>query len=152
MARLAPMRPWLLTAAVPLLLLAACNSSSGAASTSPSPSPLAIPSPSPSPEPTPTPSPRPVPSPPSLYVQIVVWDYGDITAQTSAGAVCNARVVLPNGQEAGGLNNPKIADAGGKVVWVYPQATNQSGIGTAIVSCTRNGLSGSTRAYFPVGT
>lgn len=83
---------------------------------------------------------------------MVAWDWGDITVQTEPGATCNAKVLLPDGQYAGGLRNPKVADATGTIAWTYPQVPTQSGTGTAIVSCTRRGLSGTTWSYFPVNT
>jgi len=150
------MRPWLPVAAALLLLSAACSPFGGTATASPTPSPAAIPSPSPSPTPSPTPTPSPSPSPTpkatSLFVQIVSADWGDITAQTEVGASCNARVLV-NGKDVPGVSNPKVADAAGTANWMYPTPPTQTGqTGQAIVTCSHNGLSGTSSNFFPVGT
>jgi hypothetical protein len=78
-------------------------------------------------------------------------DYGAISARTEPGATCDARAVLPNGNDAGGIQNPQTADANGNVRWVYPQPPTQTGNGNSIVSCTNRGLSGTAEARFLVG-
>jgi hypothetical protein len=79
-------------------------------------------------------------------------DYGAVTAQTVAGAHCNLRAVLPNGQNAAGVSNPKVAGSGGYVGWDYPQPGTDTGTGNHIVGCTYNGLSGTAYATFGVGS
>lgn len=79
-------------------------------------------------------------------------DYGSLTAQTVAGARCNLHAVLPNGQDAAGVPNPKVAGSGGFVGWSYPQPGTDIGTGNHTVSCTYNGLSGTAYATFGVGT
>lgn len=69
-----------------------------------------------------------------------------------AGASCNARVVLPNGQDEAGLHNPQIADAGGNVAWRYPAPPTTPGQASDIVSCTLNGLSGSAQDFYLLGS
>jgi hypothetical protein len=68
------------------------------------------------------------------------------------GAVCNARVILPNGDDAPGLQNPQTADANNNLRWDYPTPATDVGTGIAIVSCTHNGLSGNTWAWVDVGS
>ena len=151
------MRPWLSIAAAALMLLAACSPFGGTASASPHPSPVVTPRPSPlaipTPSPTPSPSPTPKPSPPptSLAVYILSVDYGFIYAQTVAGSVCNARAIVPPGKDAAGISNPKGTDANGYVTWNYPTPPVETGTGQAFVSCSHNGLSGTTNAYFATG-
>jgi hypothetical protein len=77
-------------------------------------------------------------------------EYGSISALTEPGAVCTARAILPNGQDAGGLHNPQVADTRGIVGWVYAQAPTDPGQGVHIVMCTLNGLSGFNEANFEV--
>jgi hypothetical protein len=88
----------------------------------------------------------------SLLVYVIGTDYGFIDAQSVPGATCNARVILPNGDDALGLQNPKVADANNNLRWDYPTPPTDVGTGIAIVSCTLNGLSGSTWAYVDVGS
>jgi len=155
-------RAGLLTAVVALLLLAAAWGSFNRAQTAgPSSSPIATPSPSPSPSPvqtsrpSPSASPTPAPSPtesPGLYVEIIGSDYGFIFAQTWAGAVCNARAVLPNGQDAPGLINPQVSDAQGNVGWMYPTPVTDNGTEIHIVTCIYNGLSGTVYGYVDLGS
>ncbi|HKW71751.1 MAG TPA: hypothetical protein VJQ08_02865 [Candidatus Dormibacteraeota bacterium] len=79
-------------------------------------------------------------------------DYGFISAQTVTGAVCSARAQLPNGDDAPGVHNPQVARAGdGMVQWVYPQPPTDEGTGLHTVTCTLNGLSGTTWSNFEVG-
>jgi hypothetical protein len=86
-------------------------------------------------------------------VQITSADWGDITAQTEVGANCNARVVV-NGKDVPGVSNPKVANTAGTVDWMYPTPPTQNTgqMGEAIVSCTHNGLGGTSSSFFPVGT
>ena len=148
--------PWFVIAA--LLLFAACTGSDETASSSPSPSPVTSPSPSPSPSPTPTPTPSPSPAPSplpplnSIPVYVIDTDYGFIDAQTLPGAICKARVILPNGDDAGGLKNPQVADAKNNLRWDYPTPPTDVGTGIAIVSCTLNGRSGNSWASVDVGS
>jgi hypothetical protein len=88
----------------------------------------------------------------SLLVYVIDTDYGFINAQSSPGATCTARVILPNGDDAPGVPNPKIADANNNLRWDYPTPPTDVGTGIAIVSCTLNGLSGNTWAYVDVGS
>lgn len=70
-----------------------------------------------------------------------------------AGAKCSAHAYLPNGQESGGLTNPKVANGNGYVAWTYDTPpTNPTGTGRAIVTCTHNGLTGTNSSFYPVGT
>jgi hypothetical protein len=149
--------------ALPLaLLLSACSplfasSAVPTASAVPTQStPLPSPSPSPSPLPTPRPSPSqsPEPSPPPyLWVAVVYGgDYGFVSAQTSGGAVCNARATLPNGTDAPGLRNPQVASWDGMVQWTYPQKPTDEGIGRHTISCSLRGLNGSAWMDFEVGS
>jgi hypothetical protein len=93
-----------------------------------------------------------VPTPPtSLYVLIEQSDYGFLSTQTQPGAVCNAKVTLPNGQNAGGVRNPQIAGSNGRVQWIYPQPSTNTGQGVEFVTCTLNGLGGTSMAAFQVG-
>ena len=151
------MRAFATFAATGLLILAACTQFGGTASnpspslehrSSPSPSASTLPSPTQAASPTPTPFPSP---PPSLYLLIQQDDYGFLSAVTQPGASCSARAILPNGQDAPGLHNPQVADANGNVVWRYPTPDNSPGTGTHIVSCSYNGLSGTTSALFTEG-
>jgi hypothetical protein len=86
-------------------------------------------------------------------VQIGSADYGDIEADTAIGATCNARVIV-NGKDVPGVPNPKVANASGTVAWTYtPPPTYSNGqMGQTIVTCSLNGLSGTSSAFFPVGT
>ena len=79
-------------------------------------------------------------------------DYGYIEAQTVTGAVCNARAILPNRTDAPGIHNPMKAGADGMVNWNYPQPPTDEGLGVSIVSCTLNGLSGTSTMNFEVGS
>ena len=94
----------------------------------------------------------PSPPPTSLAVFITSVDYGLIYAQTVAGATCNARAIVPPGQDAAGITNPRGADANGNVNWTYPTPPVATGTGQAIVSCSHNGLSGTAYAYFQTGS
>jgi hypothetical protein len=80
-------------------------------------------------------------------------DWGDITAQTASGAVCNARVIVDS-KDIPGVPNPEVANASGTVQWTYATPPTQSTgqMGEAIVTCSKNGLSGTSYNYFPVGT
>jgi hypothetical protein len=78
-------------------------------------------------------------------------DYGAISARTEPGATCNARAVLPNGNDAAGIQNPQTADANGNLHWNYPQTPTQTGNGNSIVTCSHGGLSGTAEARFQVG-
>jgi hypothetical protein len=80
----------------------------------------------------------------------MLTDYGFIDAQSVAGAICNARVILPNGEDAPGIPNPKVADADNNLHWDYPTPATDPGMGVAIVSCTHNGLSGNTWTYLDI--
>jgi hypothetical protein len=79
-------------------------------------------------------------------------DYGFIEAQTVPGATCNARVILPSGDDAPGLQNPKVASAYNNVRWDYPTPPTDAGNAIAIVACIYKGLGGNTWASFDVGS
>lgn len=67
------------------------------------------------------------------------------------GATCTLRAILPNGQDAPGVKNPKVAVAGGYVGWwypMYPVDDDGNGMGTHIVRCNYNGLSGTAIGTF----
>ena len=121
-------------------------------SSSQTPTP-ALPSPSPAPSPIPTPTATPGPTPPpSLYVWILEGDqYGNVRAQTEAGATCSMRAILPDGSDAPGIRNPQTARPDGIVAWIYSQLPTDEGMGMHTVSCTLNGLSGTAWVYFEVG-
>lgn len=106
------------------------------------------------PTPVPSPTPSPFPSPePALYVSIFNGqDYGYVGAETAPGASCTARVILPNGQDAPGLRNPKVVGPDGLVSWMYPTLPTQEGIGVHTVTCNLNGLIGSGWATFDLGS
>jgi hypothetical protein len=88
----------------------------------------------------------------TIPVYVIDTDYGFIDAQSVPSAVCTARVILPNGDDAPGLQNPKIADANNNLRWDYPTPPTDVGTGIAIINCTRNGLSGNTWAWVDVGS
>jgi hypothetical protein len=119
---------------------------------SPTPT-LILQSPSALPSPSTTASPSPAPAP-TLYVNILDGDqYGNVRAETEAGATCSLRVALPNGSDAGWVtNNPQKTRTDGIVEWIYRQLPTDEGIGMHIVSCSLNGLSGTAWIYFEVGS
>jgi hypothetical protein len=141
----------------------ACSGSSSSlpakpASLPPAAAPSPIASPLPMTTPSPSPDPTPVPAPPSLWVSVLNGgDYGFFSAQTATGAVCNARALLPNGQDAPGLRNPQVAryDAAvqaGVVQWTYPQPPTEQGTGIHLLRCSFSGLEGTAWMYFEVGS
>lgn len=137
--------------------LIACSPFGGTATTSsptpaatPNPSPEQLPTPSPTPTPEPTPSPV-APTPVTLYLQLLLSDYGFLSAQTVAGATCTARATLPNGSSPPGLRNPQVAGSDGMVSWSYPQPTTDAGTGVHIVSCSSGALSATQSINFQVG-
>ncbi len=114
-----------------------------------------MPSPSPTPVPSPAPSASPRPSPipsetPYLYLLIQQTEYGFVSANTDTGAVCTAISVLPNGQHAPGIQNPKVADWAGHVSWWYPAPAIARGTGEHFVTCKHNGLTGTGFAPFDI--
>ena len=111
-----------------------------------------------------TPTPRPTPTPGAtgsgtLSVRFVALpdpaiagSPAEMTARTSPGAVCSARVTWPSGtvSTAQGLRPTPTAGADGLVAWTWNVAANtRPGTATASVTC-RLGTSASVTAHFPV--
>jgi hypothetical protein len=119
-----------------------------------------------SPTPTFTPSPIPtatstVPTSTSITATLTVTAsvtpnpmpygaYPTLLASTSPGAACSASVTYSTGRHPVSFDgSTRIADANGQVSWSWHEETVGSG-GTAYVSCSFNGQTANTTAYFTV--
>ena len=76
--------------------------------------------------------------------------YGKIKATTERGAQCTASVKLPEGKTIT-KPRPKTASWAGNVSWLYDTQTGMQGTGTANVSCTLDGRTGTATKTFSIG-
>jgi hypothetical protein len=109
--------------------------------------------------PPPTSNPKPpAPSGGSFSVRASVspnpisyGSYATLTATSSRGAVCTARVVYSTGSAPRSFDgSAKTVGSSGKVSWSWHMESRGSG-GTATVTCTLHGQSKSASANFSIG-